>query len=78
MKIKLDDIAWKVPKGHRLRVSISTTYFPMIWRVAETSRAHRPCRTVVADTARPKAAEEREGDRLPRAAVGPAGSSRAR
>jgi predicted acyl esterase len=35
MKIKLDDIAWKVPKGHRLRVSISTTYFPMMWPVAE-------------------------------------------
>ena len=35
MKIKLDDIAWKVPKGHRLRVSISTAYFPMMWPVAE-------------------------------------------
>ncbi|NMD08015.1 MAG: CocE/NonD family hydrolase, partial [Phyllobacteriaceae bacterium] len=35
MKIKLDDIAWKVPKGHKLRVSISTTYFPMMWPVAE-------------------------------------------
>ncbi len=35
MKIKLDDIAWKVPKGHRLRVSISTTYFPMMWPLAE-------------------------------------------
>jgi uncharacterized protein len=31
MKIKLDDIAWRVPKGHKLRVSISTTYFPMMW-----------------------------------------------
>ncbi len=35
MKIKLDDVAWKLPKGHRLRVSISTTYFPMMWPVAE-------------------------------------------
>jgi predicted acyl esterase len=31
MKIKLDDIAWRVPAGHRLRVSISTSYFPMMW-----------------------------------------------
>ena len=35
MKIKLDDIAWKVPKGHRLRVSISTSYFPMMWPAPE-------------------------------------------
>jgi uncharacterized protein len=31
IKIKLDDIAWRVPKGHRIRVSISTNYFPMMW-----------------------------------------------
>jgi uncharacterized protein len=35
MKIKLDDIAWKVPKGHKLRVSISTTYFPLMWPAGE-------------------------------------------
>ena len=35
MKIKLDDIAWKVPKGHRLRVAISTSYFPMMWPAPE-------------------------------------------
>ncbi len=35
MKIKMDDIAWRVPKGHRLRVAISTSYFPMMWPVAE-------------------------------------------
>jgi uncharacterized protein len=28
MKIKMDDIAWRVPKGHKIRVSISTSYFP--------------------------------------------------
>jgi putative CocE/NonD family hydrolase len=31
MKIKLDDIAWRIPKGHKLRVAISTSYFPMMW-----------------------------------------------
>ena len=35
MKIKMDDIAWKVPKGHKLRVSISTSYFPMMWPAPE-------------------------------------------
>lgn len=35
LKIKLDDIAWRVPKGHRLRVSISTSYFPMMWPAPE-------------------------------------------
>ena len=35
MKIKLDDIAWRVPKGHKLRVSISTSYFPMMWPAPE-------------------------------------------
>ncbi len=35
MKIKMDDIAWRVPKGHKLRVSISTTYFPLMWPAPE-------------------------------------------
>ena len=35
MKIKMDDIAWKVPKDHKLRVSISTSYFPMMWPAPE-------------------------------------------
>jgi uncharacterized protein len=35
MKIKMDDIAWAVPKGHQLRVSISTSYFPMMWPAPE-------------------------------------------
>ncbi len=35
MKIKLDDIAYKVPAGHKLRVSISTSYFPMMWPAPE-------------------------------------------
>ena len=35
MRIKLDDIAWRVPRGHRLRVSISTSYFPLMWPAPE-------------------------------------------
>ena len=35
IKIKLDDIAWRVPKNHKIRVSISTSYFPMMWPAPE-------------------------------------------
>ncbi|MBO9449228.1 CocE/NonD family hydrolase [Tropicibacter sp. R16_0] len=29
--LDLDHIAYRVPKGHRLRVAVSTSYWPMIW-----------------------------------------------
>lgn len=31
LRIKLDDVGYRVPEGHRLRVAISTEYWPMIW-----------------------------------------------
>lgn len=34
-KIKLDDVACKVRKGQRLRVALSTSYWPMIWPTPE-------------------------------------------
>ena len=37
IQIRLDDIAWRVPPGHRLRVAISTAYWPMIWPAPETA-----------------------------------------
>jgi hypothetical protein len=27
----MDDIAMRIPKGHRLRVSLSTSYWPLMW-----------------------------------------------
>jgi putative CocE/NonD family hydrolase len=36
IKIKLDDIAWRVPKDHKIRISISTSYFPMMWPAPES------------------------------------------
>ncbi len=58
MKIKMDDVAWRVPKGHRIRVSISTSYFPMMWPAPEpvtltvyagASEIQVPVRKVVTD-----------------------------
>jgi hypothetical protein len=33
----LDQIAYKIPKGHRLRVAVSTTYWPMLWPSPESA-----------------------------------------
>jgi predicted acyl esterase len=58
MKIKLDDIAMRIPKGHKLRVAISTSYFPMMWPAPESvtltvyagkSQLHLPIRKHVAN-----------------------------
>jgi putative CocE/NonD family hydrolase len=35
VNIQLDDVACTVPKGHRLRVSVSTSYWPLIWPAPE-------------------------------------------
>ncbi|MBX3578804.1 MAG: CocE/NonD family hydrolase [Rhizobiaceae bacterium] len=29
--VRLDDIAYRVPEGHRLRVAVSSTYWPLVW-----------------------------------------------
>ncbi|GGH58101.1 CocE/NonD family hydrolase [Frigidibacter albus] len=31
VEVPLDHIAYRLPEGHRLRVAVSSTYFPMIW-----------------------------------------------
>ena len=31
MSFKLDDIAYRVPAGHILRVAVSSSYWPMVW-----------------------------------------------
>jgi uncharacterized protein len=58
MKIKMDDIAWHIPKGHKLRVSISANYFPAVWPAPEPvtltiyagkSQVHIPVRKQIAD-----------------------------
>ena len=31
VEVKLKDVAFAIPAGHRLRVALSTTYWPMVW-----------------------------------------------
>ncbi|RED54370.1 hypothetical protein DFP90_1011173 [Aestuariispira insulae] len=31
LRLQLDDIAYRLPKGHHLRLSLSTAYWPMVW-----------------------------------------------
>ena len=35
VRIQLDDTAYRIPKGHKLRVSISTSYWPLMWPAPE-------------------------------------------
>ena len=38
VRIKLDDIGYRVPKDHRLRLSFSSAYFPLLWPPKEKAR----------------------------------------
>lgn len=31
VRLQLDDLAWRLAAGHRLRLALSTTYWPMLW-----------------------------------------------
>ncbi|OCW58019.1 peptidase S15 [Hoeflea olei] len=53
--VTLDQIAYRIPEGHRLRVAISTAYWPFIWPAAEAAiltiddgMLALPCRTLQA------------------------------
>ena len=37
VKLQLDDIAWRVPSGHRLRIAISTACWPLMWPAPEAA-----------------------------------------
>ena len=36
--IKLDDTGYQIPTGHRLRLAISSAYFPLIWPAAQEAK----------------------------------------
>ncbi|MEX0364439.1 MAG: CocE/NonD family hydrolase [Ruegeria sp.] len=38
--LDLDHIAYRVPKGHHLRLAISSAYWPLIWPSPETAELH--------------------------------------
>ncbi|TNF59367.1 MAG: CocE/NonD family hydrolase [Rhodobacteraceae bacterium] len=38
IRLALDHIAYRVPKGHRLRVALSNAYWPMIWPAPQAGR----------------------------------------
>ncbi len=35
VRVQLNDAAWAIPKGHRLRIAISTAYWPLMWPAPE-------------------------------------------
>jgi predicted acyl esterase len=37
VSLRLDHIAYRVPKGHRLRVALSTAYWPLLWPAPEAA-----------------------------------------
>ena len=41
VSIQLNDAGSVFPAGHRIRVALSTTYWPMIWPIAEKSQRSR-------------------------------------
>ena len=54
--VTLDQIAYRIPAGHRLRIAVSTSYWPFIWPAPEhaavtleSGRLELPCRTVLAE-----------------------------
>ncbi|MEM7170077.1 MAG: CocE/NonD family hydrolase [Pseudomonadota bacterium] len=62
IRLRLDDVAYAFPTGHRLRLAISTSYWPLIWPSAEAatiqvhlgeSRLDLPVREARAETLRP-------------------------
>ena len=68
-RIELDDVGYRFPAGHRLRLAISTAYWPLIWPSPENAtvtlhlgecRLSVPTRRSVADD-RPPAFGEAEG-----------------
>jgi hypothetical protein len=53
VRVRLNDVAQRFPAGHRLRISLSTSYFPLAWPPPEpvrltvhsaACRLHLPCR----------------------------------
>lgn len=59
-RVKLDDVAFLVPKGHRLRLSMSTAYWPLIWPSPEDASVS----VESGEISIPKRIVESEGDEV--------------
>jgi hypothetical protein len=70
--LKLDDIAFRLPKGHTLRLSLSTCYWPMMWPAPEpvTLTVFAGESSLVVPIRRPSAADVEP--RFPEAVAAPA------
>ncbi len=38
VSIKLDDTGYEIPAGHKLRLAVSTAYFPLIWPAPKNAK----------------------------------------
>lgn len=38
VRLQLNDIGYAIPKGHRLRIALSTAYWPILWPSQETAQ----------------------------------------
>jgi putative CocE/NonD family hydrolase len=61
VRLQLNDIAYAFPPGHRIRIALSTTYFPLIWPSPEraTLTLHAASLTLPARPRNPSDAELR-------------------
>ncbi len=58
IELDLDHIAYRVPKGHRLRVAVSSAYWPLIWPSPETAELHLTDGDIIVPTRMPGHSDE--------------------
>jgi putative CocE/NonD family hydrolase len=72
IRLKLDDIAWHLPKGHKVRLALSTSYWPMMWPAPEVAEitVFTPASRLILPLRRPGENERRT--QLPEPVAAPA------
>ncbi|WP_300068234.1 CocE/NonD family hydrolase [uncultured Ruegeria sp.] len=58
IEVDLDHIAYRVPKGHRLRLSVSSAYWPLIWPSPEMAELHLTAGEVTIPQREPVSSDE--------------------
>ncbi|WP_083758934.1 CocE/NonD family hydrolase C-terminal non-catalytic domain-containing protein [Shewanella sediminis] len=56
VKLQLNDVAQIFPKGHRIRIAVSSSYFPLAWPSAESTqlRIYTGCSRLILLTGHPE------------------------